>query len=708
MRTSMIGAALLLAGAGAAGLAAAAVDTNGNGLAVNGSDALFDVTTSVISICNGQSFNTDNTGGDTYLGGGTNVGTWQMSGGTSAVAVQAISPMSRALQNSEFCALTTTVYGGTVPESSGATEGLLVGIDGVSIVASQTTTCANSTTNSPPVVGANGLGASTAMSIQAGGTGTPTGATYTFGDQAGSLYKNQPSFDALAVLYFGLTHDGQYDCGSDTRRTLIRNWKNLFSTDCSAGDAACAAGLTHAWRHGDLSGTTDAFVSILNPPDGTTGNGKGAAVSVGIGTLRTLRVSDTQKSNPFCNSGDANTIPAPVSYGGSSDFSDRDPVRTACGAAGADDNVCEAYKNSGAVGNFLGDLGVVLPILLPDSPVTVTSDLYPTVPCGTACTLVAPGKNIALADIRCPGSGTLPNQGYCLMPVIDATSNDPRCISNSHTHCFDVVGKPDGRQYNLPVLIAYSQLTGTYQKYKFPGVSYQWAIDVNGRPMDRSFYRIHAQTAAANNVPDPAAGTTGICRENDATSQIGCLADSDPCSLGYAGRESAKAYPGLGTPAIPTSEPLKALAVNGTMPFTPDAVAIAAIGIPDPDLALKNLLAPSGTTPVYPFARRLYFNTIFGFSNLQGGEKELAECYATNSIVGPAMASHGFVAIPSGVQCLDYPEGQGTSSPAPNVQGSGNVALGGCGASGGDACTNFPLTDINGVTVPEATETFGP
>src|SRR5579862_8727757 len=124
MRTSMIGAALLLAGAGAAGLAAAAPDTNGNSLQLNGSDTLFDVTRSIIQTCNTK-LNNDNTGGDTYLGGGSGVGAGQMIG-SAGVASQAVSPMSRALKNSEFCGLSVTTYSGSVAESQSATEGLLV------------------------------------------------------------------------------------------------------------------------------------------------------------------------------------------------------------------------------------------------------------------------------------------------------------------------------------------------------------------------------------------------------------------------------------------------------------------------------------------------------------------------------------------------------------------------------------------------------
>jgi hypothetical protein len=108
--------------------------------------------------------------------------------------------------------------------------------------------------------------------------------------------------------------------------------------------------------------------------------------------------------------------------------------------------------------------------------------------------------------------------------------------------------------------------------------------------------------------------------------------------------------------------------------------------------------------PLYPLARRLWFATTYGFGNLQGHEKELAQCYATNSIVSSAMTSNGFVPVLSGVGCVDYPETASSSTPAPNIQGPGNVALGGCGSfSNTDACSQpgGMLTDINGNPVPE-------
>jgi hypothetical protein len=652
MRTSITGAVILLAGAGAASLAAA-VDTTGSNIALNGSDTLFDVTQSVMASCN-TAFGDFSSQGITYLGGGSGVGA-----GAMGLNNQEVSPMSRALKNTEYCSIAS-------PAGAGLSEGLLVGIDGVAIAANQTNSCSAS--------GANGFGTTAAMAVLAGGNGTATGATYTFGDPSGSLYKNQPSFDALAVLYFGLTHDGTYNCGSDTRKTLIKNWKNLFSSDCAAGDTTCSAGLTHAWRRSDLSGTTDAFVSVLNPP------GKG------IGTLSNVPVGAAQKANPFCNSFDANNTGA-LSFGGSSDFQDLDPVRTACVAG--KDGVCEGFKAGTTSGSFAGDLGVVQVILVPDGTTALASDFYPQQACSASCVLVAPIKpNQLPAGYKCPG-GSSPIGGACLMPFAGSSASpDPRCITANTTKCADLTGRPDGRQYNLATVVAASQIP-TAQRGTTP---FQYAFDANKRIMTGSFYRIHSTTAGASNVPDPTVGQTGLCQENDDTSQIGCLTDSDPCSIGYAGRESAKSYPGVGTPAVPQTAPLKALAVNGTPPFTPASISA------DPDAALKNLLQPTGTTPVYGLARRLYFNTIYGFGNLKGGENELAQCYGNNAIVGPAISSHGFVAIPGGVQCLDYPEeGASTATPAPNVQGTGSVALGGCGLglTGQNACTVSPPVITN-------------
>jgi len=440
-------------------------------------------------------------------------------------------------------------------------------------------------------------------------------------------------------------------------------------------------------------------VSVINPPGGTTTNGKGAAVSVGIGTLSSVP-SATGKSNPFCNSSDATVVPAVVSFGGSADFSDLDPIRTVCAS---NDSICEAFQVANPASKFKGDLGLVLPILLPDgASSTGHADNYPVPTCGSVCALFPIARSNRVGTTPCP-NGAQSYAGSCYFPTVDQSNPpDPRCIAAASQTCVDTVGKRDGRTYNM-VTWAESANTGT----KNAGGTYQWAFDANNRFMNASFYRIRASSAA-----DPSATGSGICVEDDDTLDIGCLSDSNPCSIGFGGRASSSTFGD--TASLGTLTPLKALALNGggasgyVPPFTPPSVSS------DADLYLENLLS-SGTQ--YPLARRLWVSTMYGTSNMGGTEEELFKCFATASITNTAVTTNGFVAVPAitdslgnhltaGPECVDYPESNGTSTPAPNVQGPGPVALGGCssGSANVDACqvaASRPV-DIAGNPVQEA------
>jgi RHS repeat-associated protein len=633
----VVAAGVLLVGAGAT--AVAGTDTTGSNIALNGSDGLARVTQAVIASCAAQfgDFADQNI---TYLGGGSGAGVGKMIADN-----QQIAPMSRALSSDEYCG-----------SSSGLAENLLIGLDGVAVVANEANSCSVTT--------ANGVGSATAFTVTSDGTSTGGAPPTCPGCDGSGKYTFADSFDALKVLYFGLMHDGTYDCASPVRRSLIRNWHNVFTTDCPAGDASCTGGLTHVWRRGDLAGDTDSFVRVLNP----TGRG--------LGTLANSP-SPVKRTNPFCNSVDATSSPPGVSYAGDADFQDQDPIRTKCTPS---DGVCEAFPNFGTFGVFRGDLGVVLPIVLPDSTSTFDSDVYPTRPCSGGCTLIAPIKgNQIPANFLCP-DGTSPLGGFCYVPYAgDSTNPDPRCVNSQFNRCVSAIGKVDGRVYNMPVIVQAAQVP---IRYRAPS-AYQYAVDANGRMLTRSFFRIHSLAAGANNVPETGKGATGTCRQFDDTSQIGCLVDSDPCSVGYAARRAAAVFPGLGDDPMPFPEPLKALAINGIAPFTPGS---------DPDLAIRNLLKLPGTTPLYPMAHRMYLSTTYGFGNLLGGEKELTQCFAMDNVVSAAVSQNGMVPIPGGVQCLDYPERASTSTPSPNVQGAGNVALPGCGAATGtNACAASPV-----------------
>jgi hypothetical protein len=449
----------------------------------------------------------------------------------------------------------------------------------------------------------------------------------------------------------------------------------------------------------DLDGASDALISILNVPAGTATNGKGAGVAVGIGTLSTIVVGRAQRSNPFCNSADANSgTPATSSYGGVADLQDLDPVRTLCGTSVPQgETACEATANFALAGSGnRGDLGIVLPITLPrGGAVTSTIDLYPTTACSTSCTLVAvsSGSHIP-TGFKCPGGGST-IAGACYMPYFNNAGDlDPRCITSRATRCVGSAGAVDGRSYNLPVIVPSSRFTGGNLAPLHGSKEYQFAVDSNLRIFNKSFFRIHETTTSPlySAGIGSETGTTGLCTENEDTRQIGCLADAEPCSVGFAAREAARGYPGLaGTPPTPTEQPLKALAVNGTPPFTPDSVAIPIVGHSDPDLAVRNLRTAGTPSPLYPLARRLYVNTIYGFVSLLNGERELAECFGADSIVSPAMLAHDYVPIPDGPCCVDYPETKGLPTPPANINGSDSLALGGCASSSNTNACNPPL-----------------
>ena len=669
MRTSLTGSLFLLVGAGAAAVAAAGNDLTGNNLALNGSDTLFEVTQEVLSMCPGATSR-----GITYSGGGSGVGIAQQQ-----LNNQRVSPGSRAIKNTEYCTPGTLTNNGAPTSSPANTEALLVGIDGLSIVTNKDTSCSST------MGAANGLGK----------------ASFAVGSDT---YTAASSFDVLNLLYFGLHNGtggstaGTFACGSTQRRALAAAWTNLFRTDCSSGDTTCATGLTHAWRRADVSGTADAFVGILNPP--------GRA----LGTMSNVPTGKSRKTEPFCNSHDANNGTSsyldegtPTSFSGltfwsAGDMQDEDPIRVNSNANTNTSTTGDSVSRGQQTGkNFAGTLGLVLPILPPDAPAVTLADAYPAANCSTVCDLVPIIKSSQIpSGFLCP-DGTTPTLGKCYQPVISSSNPDPRCIATNSTKCFGVTGSPDGRAYNLATVVLQSQVPTANQQ---SGAVYQYALDANKRIMTGSYYRIHMRKPSPNAAPNASLGQTGICAQPDATQQIGCLVDADRCSIGFAGREAAQDFPGIGTPPNPPTDPLKALAVDApgvalTPPFTPGS---------NPDLAIQNLLAAPGTTPFYPMARRLYVQTIFGFGDAQlmasfnadgqSGERELTKCYNNASITTVAIHDNGFVTHVDGsgaIECLDYPEeGTSTAQPPVNVQGPGNVALPGCntGLTAHNACTD--------------------
>ena len=98
-------------------------------------------------------------------------------------------------------------------------------------------------------------------------------------------------------------------------------------------------------------------------------------------------------------------------------------------------------------------------------------------------------------------------------------------------------GTQDGRSLNFVKVVARSQIQNSNNPLiaaNLGNKAYQFAEDQNVRLIDHSFYRIHL--SQSQNPDLTVSGTNGLCYENDDTSQIGCLTNADPCSVGYAGR----------------------------------------------------------------------------------------------------------------------------------------------------------------------------
>ncbi len=513
-----------------------------------------------------------------YDGTGSGAGETALKAGTQTVA-----PMSRFLASANTCAV-------VAPTGTPATsEGIVVGLDGIAIVGSLanagTSACNGATADCNATTEPNvGVAYSTTVTLSTG--------TYTFTGWQ----------DVLRVVYAGLDHTAgsdltKRDCNSELRRTIVNSWSTFFQSACSGG--ACTQ-IQHAFRRDDSSGTTDTFISLLGLPS--------AAVATNV--------------TPFCNAKTAaETLPTGVTRL-PADFQDNDPIRRTC--AGTNNGATPANAGTEQVCGRKGDLGLVLPIVPTDF--LADADAFPLAACTTKTAFGKAPKAVAGA-VRCPNGDIPVFIDQCLVPV-DA-SGSAACLAGKNTKpafVFDntavdgvAPSAADGRVYNAHL----HKADGTYQVDK----------KTPARPISGAFYRIHS--TRTQNTPD---ATTGTCQNRDATSQIGCLVQASPCSLGFAGREAS------------TEAGAVALKVNALEPT---------IG------CIQSF--------TYPLSRKLYFTTMLGFESVAGQELALAKCMATQATVETALTAHGFVTLGRAPYCEDFNESQCTGAPA-------NV----------DACTNNP------------------
>ena len=616
MRTSIVVSTFLLVGAGA--VSASALNATGD---MKGSDTIFEVTTSLIAHCPGA------TGNINYQGGGSGTAETQMKAGA---ATQQIGPMSKFVSTCSGSG--TGLPTGWTP--AGTESGIVIGLDGVDIVANKVAGGATGAGTCNP--NANCANDATAGLAQTGkvidyGTGTYTISSWS---------------DVLAVLFAGMDHTATAqstangsqavyaarDCNSPLRNYLAQNYKKIFQSDTCGG--SCAGGIQHLFRRDDLSGTTDVFRTLLSIPQPDLTN------------VRT----------PFCNALIPNNFASPqpakrtwwnTAFGNSAavpqyvnvyaaDFQDFDPIRVACAGTNNGTVPSKTVATEQVCGRE-GNLGLVLTVV-PTDKLAVT-DSFPTTVCGTGKTKLAAAPlplNFPAGNTyyRCPSGDQTVLAGQCLVPT--DSSGSTQCLAGAASRpgfVFDnktingiTVDAIDGRVYN-------AHLHGL----NAGGFNYQ--LDTTSREIYGAFYRIHSTRSMVTSGGDT---STKSCVNQDATSQIGCLVAASPCSLAFAGGE----------------------AVNQN----PDTGAVAAKGIAATTACVS--------TFSYPMARKLYANTLIGFGSVTDPELSLAKCFAKTEVpallapndINSILTAKGFIPNPSvtradgltyagGPFCEDFNEG---------------------------------------------------
>jgi hypothetical protein len=474
------------------------------------------------------------------------------------------------------------------------------------------------------------------------------------------VYGGQNHTTAPQLLAGGARNPARINCASPVRQALVNDWNSVF-TDSILDPQPCRATsclrLKHAFRRGDLSGTTDTFVTLVGLP---------AIAPYTTTTVANLPTVDANATaNAFCNAG------TNIMNKGDSDYLDLDPIRRIADsdsagngrlgfeqvaqgynppsnpplAIGVDDrtepavtvmmdfsvstepnilpdpNIANSAANQKAALPLRKGLGVVLPIEVPGNYVDERIAYYSTVPLFGEPVLCTPGKYaISIPDGQHPSTALCPNgrNQPCLLPVNVDNPAVPNfnCLNNSPLPAAPPLR--DARVYNLLVV----DPVGHYVRDNYLNPNLTLSALRQSRVVS-AFFRLHmSQTDQLGGF------APGInCKKFTSTEQIGCLVAANPCSIGYAGRESVDN------------------ALN---------IAAQVAGIKATPANIANLVNGSGL-PVYPISRRLWINALNGFSSVTGDQLSFLHCFQ-GTVPGVPLAdidqvvqNRNFVPVPAGV-----------------------------------------------------------
>jgi len=460
MKKTYLIASFLVMGAGA--ISASALD-------LKGSDTLFTISVDVITakVFPSGPVSWSAISGLNYIGGGSGTGESAMIAGT-----QQIAPMSRFLGS-------VCTGANASPTTS---EGLVIALDGVSVVMNHNTAASdscNGTQTDETKQATLGMVSNRTITWAAGTNKTYANADHAY---AAGSYTFADWTDVLRILFAGMDHNAgnaaaSQNCNSDVRNALIANWGLLFENQgCSSG--SCTS-LKHGFRRDDYSGTTDTVQAILNLPS----------------------IPGTKLTDPFCNSIPATGafpagLPLVMQNRPLAPFQNLDPIRVPCGA---NDTVCDQDS-------MLGWLMVIEP-----STDITSAAAFPTTTGTANVGFAVTGQLNDNTTYYCPNGDTPQFINSCLMPLDSAGSFANNAQTGSKP-IFSFGGARfttnfDGRVYNTLL----HNSAGALVKAS------------NGIPFVASYYRNYSTGATT-------------CKLLDATQQIGCfVGTAEPCSIGYAG-----------------------------------------------------------------------------------------------------------------------------------------------------------------------------
>ena len=648
MKTSIAIATFLVAGVGAAGVAALPNP-------YQGSDTLFDVTRAALKADDNASTYFGGVGPAAislfYVGGGSGNAATAMVKGT-----QLAGPMSRMIKSEGG----SCTFNGAAGAGDNKASGIVIGLDGVDIYAANVSTHSTSSGGTASTAACNGATDGSGSGLAYSGTAGVFHNGAAVGVNTAQTWKWM-----LALLYGGNDFsqtgggpNGLPDCGQASRMALVANWSSLFQgAGCANGTSVCGAApqsgqLWHAFRRDDTSGTSDVFATILGLSPSTSSS---SLSGFGASPYCNAMNWDVSTANANCASGAFNqfTGPGGIQEPGATDaatkpgnhrrppagtfgdnpnssaiakvaadvlptqMQDNDPIRRPCLGVGKVSNDLLAGEE---VCNLDGQLGLVVPMVDSDWIPLQHAPLlqYPTTQCkagfvvGTAPTIFTCAPNGHTHTGECSNGDAL-FAGGCLLPTATGTSQcmnnvgnvpaltaDPTCTAIGQKGCVTQPGFPvatalsPGLAYNITMRDGtVTDGTVTFLQYPIPAIAS--SVDFLG-----AYNRIHQSESVLGS--SGGAPLAAGCQMTDMTDQIACLSQADPCSIGYAGDG------GKGFATNPND-------VNGAAgpPGGIDSMRVAQIY---PKASSVQLLGQAGE---YQIARKLYFNSLAGFTAVSVG-----------------------------------------------------------------------------------------